>query len=411
MRSETFEKKDTFIVIILGIITIAVIGFGFRYRQNKQAELMGTNSHSEINQSDNFDTRKNEQTEKKRANFLSAFDENRESNTVGDFLQYVNYAKGNSKIAFYGETADQETWTVNTVHQLKNENDLPELETHYLSTLESEVLTERLSELTEINPDVVFFHTPMPLYNYISWTEDGPVEKDNITDIISTYAEIKHALPNSLVVLVTPFPQAADPESEEEESWHQVDIDALLVRAEEYAIPVFNLHNEMMEYVTLNEMAIADLYENEELADVSQEVAKDIFLNVIKTTKVDTSTAFIIDGEPKKVEIEIESESSLESVEEVIEESEPVEIEEEWSEEETEVEVWVPTPAPPAPAPTPPAPPSENTGGATESSTISSSSESTSSASSSSSAVSSENVQSTEPVDEVESSSINEAPE
>lgn len=405
------KKKDTFIVIILGIITIAVIGFGFRYRQNKQAELMGTNSHSEINQSDNFDTRKNEQTEKKRANFLSAFDENRESNTVGDFLQYVNYAKGNSKIAFYGEAADQETWTVNTVHQLKNENDLPELETHYLSTLESEVLTERLSELTEINPDVVFFHTPMPLYNYISWTEDGPVEKDNITDIISTYAEIKHALPNSLVVLVTPFPQAADPESEEEESWHQVDIDALLVRAEEYAIPVFNLHNEMMEYVTLNEMAIADLYENEELADVSQEVAKDIFLNVIKTTKVDTSTAFIIDGEPKKVEIEIESESSLESVEEVIEESEPVEIEEEWSEEETEVEVWVPTPAPPAPAPTPPAPPSENTGGATESSTISSSSESTSSASSSSSAVSSENVQSTEPVDEVESSSINEAPE
>lgn len=405
------KKKDTFIVIILGIITIAVIGFGFRYRQNKQAELMGTNSHSEINQSDNFDTRKNEQTEKKRANFLSAFDENRESNTVGDFLQYVNYAKGNSKIAFYGEAADQETWTVNTVHQLKNENDLPELETHYLSTLDSEVLTERLSELTEINPDVVFFHTPMPLYNYISWTEDGPVEKDNITDIISTYAEIKHALPNSLVVLVTPFPQAADPESEEEESWHQVDIDALLVRAEEYAIPVFNLHNEMMEYVTLNEMAIADLYENEELADVSQEVAKDIFLNVIKTTKVDTSTAFIIDGEPKKVEIEIESESSLESVEEVIEESEPVEIEEEWSEEETEVEVWVPTPAPPAPAPTPPAPPSENTGGATESSTISSSSESTSSASSSSSAVSSENVQSTEPVDEVESSSINEAPE
>lgn len=405
------KKKDTFIVIILGIITIAVIGFGFRYRQNKQAELMGTNSHSEINQSDNFDARKNEQAEKKRAAFLSAFDDNRESNTVGDFLQYVNYAKGNSKIAFYGEAADQETWTVNTVHQLKNENGLPELETHYLSTLDSEVLTERLSELTEINPDVVFFHTPMPLYNYISWTEDGPVEKDNITDIISTYAEIKHALPNSLVVLVTPFPQAADPESEEEESWHQVDIDALLVRAEEYAIPVFNLHNEMMEYVTLNEMAIADLYENEELADVSQEVAKDIFLNVIKTTKVDTSTAFIIDGEPKKVEIEIESESSLESVEEVIEESEPVEIEEEWSEEETEVEVWVPTPAPPAPAPTPPAPPSENTGGATESSTISSSSESTSSASSSSSAVSSENVQSTEPVDEVESSSINEAPE
>ncbi|WP_373786581.1 hypothetical protein [Jeotgalibaca porci] len=339
------KKKDTFIVIILGIITIAVIGFGFRYRQNKQAELMGTNSHSEINQSDNFDTRKNEQTEKKRANFLSAFDENRESNTVGDFLQYVNYAKGNSKIAFYGEAADQETWTVNTVHQLKNENGLPELETHYLSTLDSEVLTERLSELTEINPDVVFFHTPMPLYNYISWTEDGPVEKDNITDIISTYAEIKHALPNSLVVLVTPFPQAADPESEEEESWHQVDIDALLVRAEEYAIPVFNLHNEMMEYVTLNEMAIADLYENEELADVSQEVAKDIFLNVIKTTKVDTSTAFIIDGEPKKVEIEIESESSLESVEEVIEESEPVEIEEEWSEEQTEVEVWVSTPS------------------------------------------------------------------
>lgn len=393
------KKKDTFIVIILGIITIAVIGFGFRYRQNKQAELMGTNSHSEVNQSDNFDTRKNEQAEKKRAAFLSAFDANRESNTVGDFLQYVNYAKGNPKIAFYGEVADQETWTINAVHQLKNEYDLSELETHYLSTLDSEVLTERLSELTEIGPDVVFFHTPMPLYNYISWTEDGPIEKDNISELITTYAEIKQALPNSLVVLVTPFPESANPELEEEESWHQVDIDALLSQAEEYAIPVFNLHNEMMEYVTLNEMAIEDLYENEKLTAATQEVSQDIFLNVIKATKVDTSTAFIIDGEPKKVEIVIESESE----EEVIEESEPVEIEEEWSEEETEVEVWVPTPTPPAPTPTPPAAPSENTGGATESSTSSSSS--SNSESSSSSAASPESVQATEPVDEVESSS------
>lgn len=392
------KKKDTFIVIILGIITIAVIGVGFRYRQNKQAELMANNTHSEVNQSDNFDTRKNEQAEKKRAAFLSAFDASRESNTVGDFLQYVNYAKGNPKIAFYGEVSDRETWTVNAVDQFKNENDLSELETHYFSTLDSEGLTERLSELTEIGPDVVFFHTPMPLYNYISWTEDGPIEKDNISELISTYAELKQALPNSLVVLVTPFPESADPELEEEESWHQVDIDALLSQAEEYAIPVLNLHNEMMEYVTLNEMAIEDLYENEKLTPATQEVSQDIFLNVIKATKVDTSTAFIIDGEPKKVEIVIESESE----EEVIEESEPVEIEEEWSEEETEVEVWVPTPTPPAPTPAP----SENTGGATESSTSSSSS--SNSESSSSSGASSESVQSTEPVDEVESSSFSE---
>lgn len=392
------KKKDTFIVIILGIITIAVIILGFRYRENKQAELMGNNTHTDVNQSENFDARKKQQEEDNRAEFLAAFDDNRESNTVSDFLQYVTYAKGDPKIAFYGEIEDQAAWAVNAVDQLKNENSLSNLETHYLSTLNSEVLTDRISELTELNPDVIFFHTPMPLYDYVSWTEDGPVEKDNISEFISTYAEMKQALPNSLVVLVTPFPLTANPELEGEESWHQVDIDALLAQVEEYAIPVFNLHNEVMEYVALNEITISALYENETLADATQKVVKDIYLNDIKTAKVDTSTAFVIDGEPAKVEIEIESEPLMESVEEVVEESESVEIEEEWYEEETEVDEWVPAPVPPA----------GNTGGGnTTGGTDESSSSSSSSAvsSSSSEVISSSSIE--ESVDEsVEESSI-----
>uniref|UniRef100_UPI0035A08886 hypothetical protein n=1 Tax=Jeotgalibaca porci TaxID=1868793 RepID=UPI0035A08886 len=97
------KKKDTLIVMVLGIITVAVILFGFRYRQANQKELINKSNYETINQTESFEARQKKKEEEKRAKFLAAFDKKRETNTVADFLQYVKYAKGDTNVAFYGE--------------------------------------------------------------------------------------------------------------------------------------------------------------------------------------------------------------------------------------------------------------------------------------------------------------------
>lgn len=328
------KKKDTFIVIILGIITIAVIFAGVRYRQYKQAALLNESNYSEVNQSNNFETRNKDKKQETQARFLAAFDENRESKTVADFIQYVAYAKETAKVVFYGEIEEQAPWAINAMTQFKQQRDLQNVDTQFISTLGSEDgIAQNVEKLAEQTADVVFFHTPMPLYDYISWTEDGPVEKDNIKEIISTYAKMKELMPESLIVLVTPAPRDANPDLDEEESWHQVDIDQLMMQTETHAIPVYNLHNQLMDYVGLNNLTIADLYSENKLSDATTEVIAGTLLESLLSSEIDTTTAFIIDGEPAKVTIEIESESE--------EEPESVELEEEWYEEETEVEEWI----------------------------------------------------------------------
>ncbi len=382
------KKRDTIIVILLGIVTIAVILMGFRYRQSKQEELVNKSNYVEINQSESFEARQKKKEEEKRAKFLAAFDKKRESKTIADFLQYVKYAKGDTNVAFYGEIPDKAQWAIDNMSQLATERAFTEMQTNFVSTLESETIGERVDELVETKPDVVFFHTPMPVQGIVSWDEYGePIEKDNITEVLSAYDEMKKALPEALIVLVTPAPREVDPEAESEISWHQVEIDTLVSESTNYAIPVFNIHNQVMEHLKTNALEIASLYnEDGSFKPETEELLKNMFAQNLKTLEVDTTTAYVLDGKPAEVDIVIEvyeEESSEEIVEEVEEESDNLDLEEEWYEEETEVDEWIdetveeetyvppvqtPTPpvsepsqpAPPAPTPPTPAPPTES---------------------------------------------------
>lgn len=322
------KKKDTFIVIILGIITVAVIFAGFRYRQNKQAELINNGDYSATNQSEHVDSQK-----EKQAKFLAAFDDNRESNTVANFIQYVAYAKNEAKVAFYGEMNEEETWAIDAMTQVKQDLGLEKVQTAFVSTLDSETMSDKVGELSDSNPAVIFFYPPMPIYDYILWTDEGPIEKDNISEIIATYAQMKETFPESLIVMVTPLPREANPELETDESWHQVDVDQLVSQAEANGIPVLNLHDAMMAYLETGNMVIADLYSEEGLAATAVAGITATFLENLKTTALDTTSAFIIDGEPARMDITVESESEPDSA---IEEESAEEIVE-----ETQVEQWV----------------------------------------------------------------------
>lgn len=349
------KKKEIAIVIFLGILTLFVIVAGLRYR-GEQRLALGKTDYEEVNQTELFEERQLKQEKKKRAKFLAAFDDKREENTVADFLQYVKYAKGDTNVAFYGQIEEDAKWAVDNMTQLAKERAFTEMETHYVSTMDSEnENSSAVESLVALKPDVVFYHTKLANTN------------NEIDEIFATYASMKDSLPEALIVLVTQIPEPS--EAEEDESIYQEGIKELMDLSLEYKIPVFNVHDQIIEQLQVKKAEVSSLYdESGTLKPETVELFKNLILTNIKELKIDTRTAYILNGEPAEVdivievypdEVEVESEALLEpesESEEVIvpemeslppveepayQEEESVEVEEEWIE-QPQVETWEP---------------------------------------------------------------------
>lgn len=342
-------------MIFLGILTLFVIVAGLRYR-GEQRLALGKTDYEEVNQTELFEERQLKQEKKKRAKFLAAFDDKREENTVADFLQYVKYAKGDTNVAFYGQIEEDAKWAVDNMTQLAKERAFTEMETHYVSTIDSEnENSSAVESLVALKPDVVFYHTKL-------------ANTDNeIDEIFATYASMKDSLPEALIVLVTQIPEPS--EAEEDESIYQEGIKELMDLSLEYKIPVFNVHDQIIEQLQVKKAEVSSLYdESGTLKPETVELFKNLILTNIKELKIDTRTAYILNGEPAEVdivievypdEVEVESEAlpepeseseevivpemeSLPPVEEpAYQEEENVEVEEEWIE-QPQVETWEP---------------------------------------------------------------------
>lgn len=342
-------------MIFLGILTLFVIVAGLRYR-GEQRLALGKTDYEEVNQTELFEERQLKQEKKKRAKFLAAFDDKREENTVADFLQYVKYAKGDTNVAFYGQIEEDAEWAVDNMTQLAKERAFTEMETHYVSTIDSEnENSSAVESLVALKPDVVFYHTKL-------------ANTDNeIDEIFATYASMKDSLPEALIVLVTQIPEPS--EAEEDESIYQEGIKKLMDLSLEYKIPVFNVHDQIIEQLQVKKAEVSSLYdESGTLKPETVELFKNLILTNIKELKIDTRTAYILNGEPAEVdivievypdEVEVESEAlpepeseseevivpemeSLPPVEEpAYQEEENVEVEEEWIE-QPQVETWEP---------------------------------------------------------------------
>src|SRR5699024_9143590 len=111
------KKKETILVIIMGILTVAVIALGFTHNKNRRAALLDQD-YEAVSQTESFEERKRKKEEEKRAKFIESFDEKREESTVADFLQYVKYGKGDTAITFYGEVENEASWAVSNLTQL-----------------------------------------------------------------------------------------------------------------------------------------------------------------------------------------------------------------------------------------------------------------------------------------------------
>ena len=52
------KKKEIFLVVAMGILTVGVIVFGFIYSRNQRQELANSQDYQEISQADSFEERK-----------------------------------------------------------------------------------------------------------------------------------------------------------------------------------------------------------------------------------------------------------------------------------------------------------------------------------------------------------------
>lgn len=334
------KKKEIVLVIMMGILTVGVIVFGFIYSRNQREELANSHDYEEISQADSFDERKKKKEEERRAAFLAAFDEKREESTVADFLQYVKYGKGDTAITFFGEVEQDAAWIVDNMNALSNERLFSEMSMNFVSTLDSEEDLEiKTEELVATEPDVVFYFAPLPINEIVDWTWEGePIEENNVNEIFTAYDLMKQSLPETLVVLVTPPPAESYESEEGTVSYHQTEIDEMIAISEEHGLPVYNLHNQVMTHLTENQLSIESLYgENGELTEESRQLVTDFFFNNLKELKVNTTTAYYLEGDPAEVDIVFDEVlEEEESAEEIIEE----ESSEEWSEEEVIEEDW-----------------------------------------------------------------------
>ncbi|UJF15220.1 hypothetical protein LZ578_09580 [Jeotgalibaca sp. MA1X17-3] len=339
------KKKESLLVFIMGIITVAVIFMGFTYNKNRKEELLNNNNYETQSQSDSFNERKKETEEKKKAEFLGAFEENRNANTVADFMQYVAYNKQNTTVSFYGNIETDTAWAVQTMEVIAQERSIKDLETHFVPA-ESFEIEEKVDLLTESNPDIVFFTIPNKEDDYVD-VEDAAIE------VFRTYDSIKEALPESLIVVLTPTPIVEINEADEEVAIHQMYVDEIVEVASENKVALFNLHNDVLEKASAADTSVTTFYNEEnQLSETGIQTIKDIFISHVKEATVDTSKAYHATGNKMDAEsIVPEEESSSEEVieeesfeEEIIEEEivEEESIEEpiEWVEPESEEPVW-----------------------------------------------------------------------
>lgn len=372
------KKKESLLVVIMGIITVAVIFMGFTYNKNRKEELLNNNHYEAQSQSDSFNERKRAAEEKKKAEFLGAFEKNREAKSTADFLEYVVYNKKSAGVAFYGDVKDGAPWASQAVDTLIQERNLQKVKKHFIPTedIQSE---KQLKKLIKTKADVVFLTIPEKgeMDSELEETDDATKE------IFKTYDAIKESLPDALVVLLAPAPRVAiDEETQEETALQQAYIDELSAVAGEHKLPFFNLHNALFEKASSTETGVSGLYDEAgQLNEAGTQMLTDVFVVSLRETVVDTTTAFHAEGKKaaaesvvKEEESSSEEESSLEeeisseeieSEEEIIEESEEPEwVEPEFPDETVDDPVWEApeeesssTWTPPATTPTPPVTP------------------------------------------------------
>lgn len=297
------KKKEIVLVSIMGILTIAIVLFGYKYAAGKKEALLreGEKQTETVSKtaSSQESTIAESDTSEAYAQFLAAFAENRSNASVVDYLQYVHHHTKEVNVAFFGDVAADAAWAKSAIAGIQADYPLENLTTSFFShpsDSSSVYLSSRYAqEMAASSPDVIFFSIPAKTDQVV---DISLVESTQ--NIYAVYDEIRAALPDALIVLVTPPPSAA-----KVADWNSRSLDYrnytnnLVEENAAFAVPLYDLHADFLAELTNRSESASNFMDAAglELNEAGQQLYGELFAASLRTKMIDTSAGLYVEGE------------------------------------------------------------------------------------------------------------------
>ena len=229
-------KKNGLILFVLIFLTIGVVWFGQDYQKKQKLALLEMNESSQINEDDTSSKKKEKESSK-----TETFEKNRDKKSVLDYILTLPTEDRKKMISFYGDFSESENWLALVEKNIKEQaNNQVEFNYIALPDFDSYKLLEENTVLLlkKETPDVVFFQVPV----YGDQVRDISLA-DSTDYIMQDYEAIKQALPDTLVVFVTPHPSSSRKEDYNSRTLIYTNYLAeVLETVKENNLPLFDLH-------------------------------------------------------------------------------------------------------------------------------------------------------------------------
>ncbi|MDK2780379.1 MAG: hypothetical protein PWP61_676 [Trichococcus sp.] len=296
------KKKEIVLVSIMGILTIAIVLFGYKYAAAKKEALLsegekqteavsGTafSQESAIAESDPSEA---------YAQFLAAFAENRSNASVVDYLQYVHHHTKEANVAFFGDVATDAAWAKTAIASIQAEYPLENLTTSFFShpSDSSSVFlsSQYVQEMVASSPDVIFYSIPTKTDQVVDISLVASTQ-----NIYQIYDEMRAALPDTLIVLVTPPPAEV-----KMAAWNSRSLDYqnytnnLVEENSAFTVPLYDLHADFLAELTNRNETLTNFMDAAglELNDAGQQLYAELFANSLRTKLIDATAGLYVEG-------------------------------------------------------------------------------------------------------------------
>ncbi|SFE65139.1 SGNH/GDSL hydrolase family protein [Trichococcus pasteurii] len=297
------KKREIVLVSIMGILTIAIVLFGYKYAAGKKEALLNegekqTETFSELASSQGSAIAESD-TSGAYAQLLAAFAENRSNASVVDYLQYVHHHTKEINVAFFGDVATDAVWAKSAIAGIQADYPLENLTTSFFSHPSDSssvyLSSQYVQEMVASNPDVIFYTIPTKTDQVV---DISLVESTQ--NIYEIYDEIRAALPDALIVLVTPPPAEA-----KVAVWNSRSLDYrnytnnLVEENAAFTVPLYDLHADFLAELTNRNETLANFMDAAglELNEAGQQLYGELFANSLRTKMIDTTAGLYVEGE------------------------------------------------------------------------------------------------------------------
>ncbi|SYZ80045.1 SGNH/GDSL hydrolase family protein [Trichococcus shcherbakoviae] len=297
------KKREIVLVSIMGILTIAIVLFGYKYAAGKKEALLNegekqTETVSEVVSSQESEIAESD-TSEAYAQFLAAFAENRSNASVVDYLQYVHHHTKEVNVAFFGDVAVDAAWAKSAIAGIQADFPLENLTTSFFSHPSDSssvyLSSQYVQEMVASNPDVIFYTIPTKTDQVVDISL-----VDSTQNIYKIYDEIRAALPDTLIVLVTPPPAES-----KMADWNSRSLDYrnytnnLVEENAAFTVPLYDLHADFLAELTNRSETLANYMDAAglELNETGQQLYGELFANSLRTKMVDTTAGLYVEGE------------------------------------------------------------------------------------------------------------------